>query len=234
MSSQAPNPNLAKLASCAARLQPLLDKIAFVGGCVTGLQITDPASAPVRPTLDVDVIVGVTSYAEFTALEQQLRQLGFRETQAQGAPVCRWMHGDLLLDFMPVDSAILGFTNRWYRAALQNAQAIKIANYEVRVITAPYFIATKLEAFHGRGKNDFRSSHDLEDIVAVIDGRSELAAEVHLAADDLQKYLSEEFSALLSNRSFLDALPGHLLPDAASQQRAGLILARMKKMTLQG
>jgi predicted nucleotidyltransferase len=228
------NPNVALLLSAIDKLAPLLDRLAFVGGCVTGLLITDPASAPVRPTLDVDVIIEVASYAELTALEQQLRQLGFRETQAQGAPVCRWMHGDLLLDFMPVDSAILGFTNRWYRPALQQAQLFGIANRKIRVITAPYFIATKLEAFHGRGKNDLRSSHDLEDIVAVIDGRPELAAEVHLTATDLQKYLCDEFSALLSNRSFLDALPGHLLPDSASQQRAGLILARMKQMTLQG
>ena len=95
-------------------------------------------------------------------------------------------------------------------------------------------LATKLEAFHGRGKNDFRGSHDLEDIMTVIDGRPELVGEVHLAPTNLQKYLSGEFGALVSNRDFLDALPGHLLPDSASQQRAGFILARMKQMILQG
>ena len=46
------------------------------------------------------------------------------------------------------------------------------------MITAPYFLATKFEAFHGRGNSDYRMSHDLEDIVTVIDGRPELASEV--------------------------------------------------------
>lgn len=139
------------------------------------------------------------------------------------------MSGDLILDLMPTDSSILGFTNRWYSPALEHARKFEIGRYGIRVITAPYFVATKLEAFHGRGKDNF-SSHDLEDIVTVIDGRPELVEEVHSAPTDLRKYLSDEFGALLSNRSFLDALPGHLLPDIASQQRAGLILDRIKRL----
>jgi hypothetical protein len=70
--------------------------------------------------------------------------------------------------------------------------------------------------------------------VTVIDGRPEIVDEVHLAPPDLQKYLSDESGALLSNRGFLDALPGHLLFDAASQQRAGLVLGRMKQLILEG
>jgi hypothetical protein len=225
--------NLEQLLAAAVKLKPLLDQIAFVGGCVTGLLLTDPAAAPVRPTLDVDAIVAIGSYAEFILLENRLRELGFRQPHTEGAPVCRWMSGDLILDLMPTDSSILGFSNRWYGPALENAQRAKIGDYEIRVITAPYFLATKLEAFHGRGKNDF-SSHDLEDIVTVADGRPELVDEVHLAPADLQKYLSDEVKDLLSNRDFLESLPGHLLPDAASQQRLGLVLGRMKQLTLEG
>jgi predicted nucleotidyltransferase len=228
------NPNLARLAAAATKLEPLLDQIAFVGGCVTGLLLTDPAAAFVRPTLDVDAIVAIGSYAEFTFLEDRLRELGFHQPHAEGAPVCRWMSGDLILDLMPTDSSILGFSNRWYIPALKNAQRIRIDAYEIRVITAPYFLATKLEAFHGRGKNDFRMSHDLEDIVTVLDGRPELVDEVRLAPADLQKYLSDQFGDLLSNRDSLEALPGHLLPDAASQQRLGLVLKRMKQLVLEG
>lgn len=228
-----PNPNLAQLITGATKLAPLLDQIVFVGGCVTGLLITDPASAPVRHTLDVDVIVEAASYVEFVVLEQRLLALGFRESRAEGAPVCRWASGDLLLDFMPVDPCILGFSNRWYVPAFAHSQSMSIGGHNIRVITAPYFLATKLEAFRGRGKNDF-SSHDLEDIVTVIDGRPELVDEVHRAPADLQKYLSNELGALLSSRDFLDALPGHLLFEAASQQRAGLVLGRMKKLVFQG
>jgi predicted nucleotidyltransferase len=234
MSDPHQNPNLAQLLAAAAKLEPLSDQIAFVGGCVTGLLLTDPAAAPVRPTLDVDAIVAIGSSMEFTILENRLRDLGFDHSHSEGAPICRWVTGDLILDLMPTDSSILGFSNRWYGPALEQAQTLKIGKYEIRVITAPYFLATKLEAFHGRGKNDFRTSHDLEDIVTVIDGRPELIDEVLSAPMDLQKYLSDEFGALLSNRNFFDALPGHLLPDTASQQRASLVLDRMSRLVLEG
>lgn len=234
MNSPSSDPNLARLADAAKKLAPLLDQIAFVGGCITGLLLTDPAAVPVRPTLDVDAIVAIASYAEFTELESRLRDLGFHQSLAEGAPICRWLSGDLILDLMPTDASILGFSNIWYAPALEHAQRVRVEGTEIRLITAPYFVATKLEAFHGRGKNDFHMSHDLEDIVMVIDGRAELADEIRLAPGDLQKYLSREFTALLSNHDFLDALPGHLLPDAASQQRLGLVMKRMQQFVVEG
>jgi hypothetical protein len=231
MTTRPENPNLAQLVDAAAKLEPLLDQIAFVGGCVTGLLVTDPAAAPVRATLDVDVIVEATSYIEFTILEEQLRRLGFRESRSEDAPICRWVNEGLLLDFMPIDPSILGFSNRWYGPALLHSQRVSVGLHEVRVITATYFLATKLEAFRGRGKSDF-SSRDLEDIVSVIDGRAEIVEEIHSAQPELRQYLDTEFKALLSSREFREALPGHLLSDAASQERLGLVLDRMEKLTL--
>ena len=234
MNSPISNPNLARLAHATKKLTPLLDQIAFVGGCVTGLLLTDPAAAPVRPTLDVDAIIAIASYAEFTQLEIRLRDLGFRHSLEDGAPICRWLNGDLVLDLMPTDPSILGFSNIWYGPALENTERIRIGEDEVRLITAPYFVATKLEAFHGRGANDFRMSHDLEDVVTVVDGRTELAREIRAASTDLQEYLSREFGALLSNRAFMEALPGHLLPDVSSQQRLGLVVKRMQQFVIEG
>src|SRR5580704_11788366 len=111
MSDPRQNPNLAQFLAAAAKLEPMLDQIAFVGGCVTGLLLTDPAAAPIRPTLDVDAITAIGSYAEFTLLESRLRDLGFHQPHAEGAPICRWKSGELLLDLMPTDSSILGFAN---------------------------------------------------------------------------------------------------------------------------
>jgi hypothetical protein len=136
----------------------------------------------------------------------------------------------LILDLTPTDSAILGFGNRWYGLALRNSTRIRIGETEIRLISASCFLATKLEAFHRRGRDDYEMSHDLEDIITVIDGRPELAKEVSACDNDLRGYLREEFHALLKNRNFLDALPGHLLPDTASQQRITLILSRIQKI----
>ena len=230
MNTFRPNPNLEHLLAIATRLTPLLDEIAFVGGCVTELLLTDPAAAPVRPTLDVDAIIAISSYAELVHVEKRLREMGFSQPQTEGSPVCRSVIENLILDLMPTDSSILGFSNRWYRAALENSIRRRIGDYDIRIVTAPYFLAMKLDAFHGRGRNDFRMSHDLEDIVTVIDGRSEVVGEVHLASADLQKYLSDEFRALLSSHDFQEAVPGHLLPDTASQQRLSLVLNCMQKL----
>ena len=222
------NPNLDQLSLAAEKLHPLLSKIVFVGGCATGLLVSDPAASPVRPTLDVDAIIEISSYLDFTRLESQLSELGFR--RKQDSLICRWFLDDLILDLMPTDPAILGFTNRWYRPALKNSAIRRIEEKEIRLVTAPYFLATKLEAFHGRGRNEYAMSHDLEDIITIIDGRPELVTEISLETADLRQYLSAEFRALLSTAAFRDALPGHLLPDAASQQRISIVMGRIQQI----
>jgi hypothetical protein len=98
---------------------------------------------------------------------------------------------------------------------------------EIRMITAPYFVATKLEAFKGRGGGNFLWSHDLEDVVLVVDGRETLSAEVRAAGADLREYVRRQTANLLTNPGFTDALPGFLLPDVASQSRIGIVLGRL-------
>lgn len=159
-----------------------------------------------------------------------MRKLGFRESQEEGAPRCRWLSDDLILDVMPTDPAILGFSNRWYPPALENAQWFDIGQHRIRIINAPYFLATKLEAFHNRGKDDMQVSHDLEDVITVIDGRPELLSEISTSPRELRQYLAEELKNLLSNTHFLDAVPGYLLPDSASQQRISIVLNRIQQI----
>lgn len=96
------------------------------------------------------------------------------------------------------------------------------------MVTAPYFPATKLVAFDGRGKGDYMMSHDMEDIVAVLDGRSETVDEVKRSRQKLRRYLVARFNALLGDRNFLDALPGHLPGDEGSQARLPLIIGRIE------
>ena len=63
----------------ATHLEPLLDSLVFVGGATTGLLITDRAAPDVRPTVDVDVLVEVTSLADYHRLEDRLRELGLKQ-----------------------------------------------------------------------------------------------------------------------------------------------------------
>src|SRR5574340_1717257 len=89
----------------------------------------------------------------------------------------------------------------------------------IRLVAAPVFLATKLEAFSGRGRGDYLSSHDLGDFLAVIDGRDSLVDECRSSNAGLRAYLRERVAGLLATSAFIDALPGHLPGDAASQQR---------------
>ena len=50
------HPNLENLGIVADSLKELIEKAVFVGGAIVNLLITDPASAEVRMSTDVDVV----------------------------------------------------------------------------------------------------------------------------------------------------------------------------------
>jgi hypothetical protein len=66
------HPNLDLLELMAANLRPLLSEVVFVGGCTTGLLVTDSGAAPVRLTRDVDVIAEILSYADYSVFSERL------------------------------------------------------------------------------------------------------------------------------------------------------------------
>ena len=223
--------NLELLAEAARLLKPLLGELVFVGGSTTALLITDKAAAEVRPTYDVDAIAEITSYAAYADFSERLRGRGFKEDTSEGAPICRWRQKKTILDVMPLDANILGFSNLWYKPALESSVEHELEpDLRVRVVTAVYFCATKLEAFAGRGKNDYQSSHDLEDLMAVVDGRAELVEEIRDGVWNVRAYIAAEIRKLLAVREFLDALSGYVLPDPASQARVSILLERLKKI----
>lgn len=179
----------------------------------------------------MDAIAEISSYAAYADFSERLRKCGFSEDASEGAPICRWRQKKTVLDVMPLDERILGFSHRWYKPALDSAVVHELEpDLRLRVVTGVYFCATKLEAFAGRGKGDYQSSHDLEDLIAVVDGRAELVQEIHAESNDVRIYIASEIAKLLANPPFLDALSGYLLPDQASQSRVSILLERLKKI----
>ena len=118
--------NLDLLIEAARLLKPLLGELVFVGGSTTALLITDKAAADVRPTYDVDAIAEITSYAQYTEFGDRLRSRGFSEDTRENAPVCRWVRGGVILDVMPLDEKILGFSNLWYKASMETSVTKKL------------------------------------------------------------------------------------------------------------
>lgn len=193
----------AMISDVAQALGPeLCSQMAFVGGATTGLLLTDDyARQRVRITEDVDLIVAAMGKVEYSQLQQQLRSHGFRIAPPQGdeeQPVCAMRLGDLRVDFMPAGDS-LGFVNRWYERAIATSTAHELDDKTtIKLVNPVYFIATKLEAWKGRGNGDALASRDLEDILTLVDGREELVEEIRDAEADVQAYIAEEFLILLA------------------------------------
>jgi predicted nucleotidyltransferase len=223
--------NLDLLVDVVERLVPLLDEIVLVGACAPGLLVTDPGASSVRRTFDVDVIAEIISYSGLVAFSERLTKLGLSLDTSEGAPACRWVCGESKLDVMPLEESLLGFSNRWYRQAMETATKTELpSGRTIWVITSPYFVATKLDAFYGRGKGDFLSSHDLEDVITVMDGRPSLREEIGTAAPEVREYIGNQCAGLLANSRFYDALPGYVLPDESSQRRIPALLSLIKEL----
>jgi hypothetical protein len=215
------DPNALMLESVARWLgEDLLGDFVFVGGAVAGLLITDPAMPAIRPTEDVDLIVQVVALADYHRVEKVLMARGFAHDISQDAPVCRWRVGGIAVDVMPTLEHVLGFSNPWYPLAVSTAQPTPLASGTViRLVAAPVFLATKLEAFAGRGNRDYLFSHDLGDFLSVVDGRDGLIDECRASPAELQAYLGKQVADLLATTAFIQAMPGHLPGDYASQAR---------------
>ncbi|HEY2713051.1 MAG TPA: hypothetical protein VGI60_11095 [Chthoniobacterales bacterium] len=163
----------------AQELESVGLSFAFLGGCAVWLLVDRPDLTDFRPTEDVDVIVEVVTLNELYKIEEILRAAGFQHDTSEGAPICRWIVKGCRVDIMPIDSRALGMNSQWFREALESAQLVTIdGKLQARVVTAPFFLATKLAAYHDRAGDDLYGSHDLEDIVTVVDGRRNIAAEV--------------------------------------------------------
>lgn len=188
------NPNIELLTAIAHAMGPLCDQVVFVGGCATGLLITQPLVADARATKDVDAIVQVVSLAGYHALTRQLIKLGFKQTMADNTPPFRWFWRGMQLDLVPLDEKVLGFANRWYKPAFEAAQTTVLpSGLQLRHLSPPYFMATKLEAFKDRGNHDVYLSHDLEDVITLVDGREELVPELSVAAADVRAFVGATF-----------------------------------------
>ncbi|PKA74730.1 hypothetical protein ATI14_1562 [Pseudomonas tolaasii NCPPB 2192] len=185
----------------------LREQVAFVGGCTTVLLITDEYTLEsIRGTDDVDLVIHLTGTADWYRLEESLKSRGFKNT-GQDSVTCRLRLGALKVDFMPTDEKVLGFTNTWFIGGLKNAIAYVLPNgMPIKVFAAPWFLAAKLQAYQGRGQGDVLMSNDIEDIIALLDGREELTAEVKEAPADLRRFVSDQLSGLLRLKAFGDVI----------------------------
>ncbi|HTF05032.1 MAG TPA: nucleotidyl transferase AbiEii/AbiGii toxin family protein [Bacteroidia bacterium] len=201
--------NIVRIKAVSNALQAFHDRFAFVGGATVSLY-ADRLNFEVRPTDDVDVVIEVLSYAAQADFDQQLRKIGFKNDIESGV-ICRYVLGSTTVDIVPVSSQVFGFGNKWYPEGYANAIQYRIDDRStVKIFTAPYFIATKLEAFKHRGRGDGRTSQDFEDIVFVLENRQAIWDELRLTTGELKNYLHQSFKELLLIKHFPEWLHAHV------------------------
>jgi hypothetical protein len=223
--------NITRLKAVANTLREWKDKVVFVGGATVSLYASRPMAVSIRPTDDVDVVVELISLSEFYKLQEYLLELGFKH-DTESRVLSRFLLHGLKVDFMPTDPSILGFSNKWYPDGVKTAIKHHLSDTDsIFIFTSPYFIASKMEAFTTRGKRDLYWSHDLEDIIFVLDNRDEVEEELLTADSQVKAYLKKEFIQLLNNSSFEEALIGHV-EQSDQVQRKDRILKILKKFVL--
>lgn len=196
----------------ARRARPLLDEVVFVGGAVVELYVTQPVSERVRPTEDTDAICEVADRAGYRRLTGRLEKVGFKQSAIEADPPFRWRteEGDVL-DLMPTDPNVLGFANRWHEEGLEHSVSYALGtDLRIEILAPPYFLASKLEAYRGRGRNDPHGSADFEDAVVLIGNRPELSDEVAEADPELRRWLRRQFAEYFPEERQDEYLAAHL------------------------
>jgi predicted nucleotidyltransferase len=222
------DPNIQRVELVAHALGDLRAELVLVGGCAASLLINAPTAPPPRVTYDVDLIAEATALHNYHALEEQFTLHGFKRDMSPDAPICRWRLGEVAVDLMPTDEAVLGFSNRWYPLAAASATRLALpSGNEINLISAPAFLATKFEAFATRGRGDPLMSHDLEDIINVIEGRLAIEAEIAASAPVLHDYLVAQFAALAALPDFRNVLPGLVLYDDLHARRVDAVMTKI-------
>ena len=209
--------NITRIKAVSNALGYLKDKVVFVGGATVSLY-ADRAAAEVRPTEDVDVLVEIFSRWDYAALEEQLRKMGFRN-DVTSKFLGRYLLPGVIVDVMPVEESILGFSNQWYGEGFKTAVDYRLdEQHTVKIFSPPYFMASKVEAFKNRGKNDGRTSSDFEDIVYLLEFRRSIWQEMKDTASPIKEYLREEFTALKKNpylEEWIDACASSYSPSSS-------------------
>jgi hypothetical protein len=223
------HPQVLMLEKAASILKPVERRIVFTGGATIALYLDELSADEARPTIDVDCVLEISSKRSYYKLAEILRQLGLQESREPGDPLCRWTYQDLILDIMPTEPEVLGFSNSWYRPGMDTAISYTLPSQNtILLFSIPYMLAAKIEAFLSRGKGSYYMSHDFEDIVLLLDGCPSLEMEIAQADDRVKTHLQAWFKATRNDLQLY--APVHLSPESKNSGREVLLLQRLERL----
>ena len=220
--------NIAAVAEVAQALKELKTKMVFVGGAVVSLYADDPAADEIRPTSDIDMTINLMNFSNWTKMQERLAELGFYPDPF-GHNICSYKYNDIPVDIMPAEDSVLGPSNQWYKIGFENLWKVKAKEEEIQILSAPAYLATKFEAFNSRG-GDYRTSHDFEDIIYILDNRFTIVPEVEDAHIEIKEFLKSEFNKILQSKFLEEILSSHIHP-ILLEERYPIVLDKINQIT---
>ena len=202
--------NIGVVAEVAEALGELKKDMVFVGGAVVSLYADDPAADEIRPTKDIDMTLNIVNLNHWQHITEKLASLGFHP-DPYGHAICSFKYKDIPVDIMPAEDGPLGSANRWYKIGFENLWTAMANEQEIQLLAAPCYLATKFEAFHDRG-SDYRTSHDIEDIIYIIDNRIEIVEEIAKAEVDISNFIKLQLSEIIQKGMLKEVLMAHIHP----------------------
>ena len=200
--------NVEMIEVVARGLKDKLDNVVFVGGSIMELYIKDPATNKPRVTDDVDIVVEIATRSAYDQFENELRGLGFINDIS--GPSCRFIFNEVKVDVISTSIDTSGFTNIWYEKGFEKNFIVKVKEYQIRIFTIEYYLASKFEAYKSRGAGNLLSSHDLEDIIYIFDGTENIDEVINDSEEDVKRYLIKEIKELVENPGIKEIVTGHL------------------------
>lgn len=199
-------------------------------GRVISLYTDDPAAEEIRPTADIDMTINLVNYAEWTKMQERLAELGFYP-DLEGHAICSYKYKDIAIDIMPAEDSNIGVANKWYKPGFNYLQQTQLEDgISINILPSPYFLATKLEAFKGRGKNDFYGSHDYEDIIYLLDNRTTIVEEIQVAEQNVRQYIKEELTKIKGHPHAEEILAMHIHP-LIREERFKMLMKKIEIIT---
>lgn len=222
----------------AKSLGNLLQEVVFIGGVTTSFYIQDESASRTTPTEDVDIIIDVLTLLDYEKFSKNLRSMGFKQRIDQKGPICRFFLNEIALDVIPVEAQVLGFSNKWYREAFDQAITVRLDQFQVKILSLQHFLITKAEAFRGRAQlgDALYNSKDFEDIVVVLNGRENLEQDLLALKGnpDISKSFKDFLMSLMQNEAAFNEAVTACLYDYGSgvaNMKAANLMATLKEWT---
>lgn len=216
--------NLAVVAEVAIALKEIKDQVVFVGGAVVSLYTDDPAADEIRPTQDVDMTLNIVNLSEWAAIQEKLAGMGIHPDPF-GHAICSYRYKNIPLDIMPAEDGPLGPANKWYKIGFDDLQSVDVHGQVVQILSAPCYLATKFEAYNDRG-TDYRISHDIEDIIYILDNRTTIVEEVLNTDNRIKDYIVQQLKAIKEIGMLDEVLISHIHP-IMLEERMPLVLEKI-------